>query len=262
MKKFFAFIVLVKLFLVLSISNSYAVKGVAEVYKVTMQKVELCESSTGVDNCVGAVVVGSGEKTIDIAAVSAGAAAAAYGSAATLTLGTTYTHIRVTIARKFQIRSSSTGIDTGEHADTSSCVTIATTDGMYNNDERTEKYTYKPVWAESGTLATMNTYMPNDNYTLCRSANCASATRVADQDQTYGTLYAAAQEQHAEGDFTDEHQLTYKLTNPFTVAMQPPTIDIGFGTQEGLGAYHVNDGSDNMFCNMWAEEPVVTIKIY
>ena len=104
MKKFFTFIVLVKLFLVLSISTSYAVKGVAEVYKVTMQKVELCESSTGVDNCVGAVVVGSGEKQIDIAAVSAGAAAASYGSAATLTLGTTYTHIRVTINRKFQIQ--------------------------------------------------------------------------------------------------------------------------------------------------------------
>ena len=262
MKKFFTFIVLVKLFLVLSISNSYAVKGVAEVYKVTMQKVELCESSTGVTNCVGAVVVGSGEKTIDIAAVDAGAAAATYGSAATLTLGTTYTHIRVTISRKFQIRSSSTGIDTGEHADTSSCVTIATTDGMYNNDERTEKYSFKPVWAESGTLATMNTYMVNDNYTLCRSAACATGTQVADQDQTYGTLYAAAQEQHAEGDDTDDHRLTYKLSTPYTVAMQPPTIDIGFGTQEGLGAYHVNDGSNNMFCNMWAEEPVVTITIY
>ena len=260
MKKIFAFIVLVKLFLILFIANSYAVLGIAEVYKVRMKKVEICTGSTGVTDCQGAVILAQRDLTVDIAAVDAGAAAA-YGDMALLPLGTTYTHMRVTIERKFTMKSTSTGIDTGEHADTDKCVTIATTDGMYNTSEAVDKYSFKPVWTEDGTLAEMNTYMPNDQYTLCRSAACAEGTQAADQDQTYGTKYAAAQQQHAEGDASSTHMLTYLLSTPYTVSLQPPILTIGFGTQEALGAYHVNDGSDNMFCAMWAEEPVVTITI-
>ena len=89
--------------MVLFIANSYAVKGAATIYKVTMRKVELCTGSTGVDNCDNAVqlVIGSGDKVIDIAAVDAGAVAGSYGNAALLPLGVTYTHMRVTIDRKF-----------------------------------------------------------------------------------------------------------------------------------------------------------------
>ena len=111
MKRFFAFIVLVKLLLVLFIANSYAAKGAATVYKVTMRKVELCTASTSVSNCDGAVTVGSGDKVIDIAAVDAGAVAGSYGQVTLLPLGVTYTHMRVTIDRKFVIKSAT--IDTG-----------------------------------------------------------------------------------------------------------------------------------------------------
>lgn len=258
MKRIFTFVILVKLLSMLFIANSYAVLGQAAVYKVTMRMVELCEASTSITDCAGAVIVGNGDKEVDIASVDAGAAAAQYGSPAVLTLGTTYTHLRVTIMRRFRMQSTATGIDAGVHDDTSSCVTIATTDGMYVNDEASEKYTHKPVWAESGTLAEMRTYMLSDNYYQCASATCGAGS--ADQDQTYGTKYAAFQEQHAEGDGTDNHQLIYQLASPYTVSMQPPTIDISFGTLEALGAYNVNAGGDH-FCSMWAEEPVVTINI-
>ena len=50
--------------------------------------------------------------------------------------------------------------------------------------------------------------------------------------------------------------LMYKLSSPYTVSLQPPTVDISFGTQEGVGAYEVNS-----LCQMWPEEPVVTITI-
>tara|TARA_B100001996_G_scaffold67455_1_gene49107 strand:- start:617 stop:1399 length:783 start_codon:yes stop_codon:yes gene_type:complete len=259
MRNFFAFIVLVKLLLVLFIANSYAAKGVAEVYKVTMKKAELCTGSTGITDCAGAVVVGEGSVVVDIAAVDAGAAAAAYGTPAVLVLGTTYTHMRVTIDRKFTMKSESGGIDTGSSGDTDKCVTIATTDGMYRNNESSEKYTVKPVFAEDGTWAEFRTYMVSDNYYQCAHAACSAGS--ADQDQTYGTTYATYQEQHAEGDGTNEHMLVYELAAPYTVAMQPPTIDIGFGTQTALGAYQVDDGGGNNFCSMWAEEPVVTITI-
>ena len=153
MNRFFSLIILVKLFLVLFIANAYAVKGQAEIYKVTMKKVELCTGSTSVTDCQNAVTIGSALVTVDIASVSAGAAAASYGDAAKLPLGETYTHLRVTIDRKFQIRSTSTGIDTGAHADTSSCVTIATTDAMYKTGdgqggEVSKRFSFKPVWAD------------------------------------------------------------------------------------------------------------------
>ena len=58
MKKIFAFIVLVKLLLVIFItySNAATVKGAASVYKVTMRKLEMCTSSTGVTDCGDAIV--------------------------------------------------------------------------------------------------------------------------------------------------------------------------------------------------------------
>ena len=89
--------------------------GNTDVYKVTMRKVELCTGYTVVDfdnvhtadACHNAVVIGSGDKEVDIASVSAGAAAASYGDPALLPLGETYTHMRVTVDRKFVMKSGS-----------------------------------------------------------------------------------------------------------------------------------------------------------
>ena len=252
MKRFFAFIVLVKLLLVLFIANSYAATGAATVYKVTMKKLELCTASTGYDNCEGSVTIGEGDKVIDIAAVDAAAVAGTYGKTTLLPLGVTYTHMRVTIDRGFLMKSAA--IDTGSSGNTDDCKTIASTDAMFVTDRATDKYTHVPVVAEGGTNAEMNLYMPNDNYSRCLNATCGAVNE--DIDMTYGTLYATAQEQHAEGDSTDDHMLTYKLSTPYTVSLIPPTLDIAFGTQEGVGAYEVNS-----LCQLWAEEPVVTITL-
>ena len=65
----------------------------------------------------------SGEQEVDIASADAGAVAGAYGNAAlTYHLGETYTHMRVTILRKFTVKSAA-AIDTGETPD--ACVTQA-----------------------------------------------------------------------------------------------------------------------------------------
>ena len=252
MKNFFGFIVLVKLLLVLFISNSYAVLGAATIYKVTMKKVELCTASTAVTDCQNAVVIGSGVKEVDIAAVTAGSAAATYGDPAMLELGVTYTHVRVTIDRGFSLKSAT--IDTTESGDTDDCKTIASTDTMYGTTRESRKYTHVPVIAEGGTNAEMNLYMPSDNYSRCLNETCGSTND--DIDMTYGTKYAAYQEQHAEGDETTEHQLVYALSSAYTVSMQPPIVDISFGTLEAVGIYEVNS-----LCQIWAEEPVVSVSI-
>jgi len=254
MKRFFAFIVLVKSLLVLfiTISNAATVKGAASVYKVTMKKLELCTGSTGVTVCTGAVVIGSGAKVVDIASVDAGAVAGSYGDAALLPLGETYTHMRVTILRKFTIKTSS-AIDTGGTPD--ACVTQAATDTLYGDTEAARKFTHAITVADDATAAEMDTYLQNDSYLICADATCSS-TYAATNDYTSPT-YATYMESH-DADTGTEHVMIYELTAPYTVSLIPPTIDISFGTQEAIGATDPNSGSR---CMMIAFEPVCTITI-
>jgi hypothetical protein len=232
---------------------AYAVTGAADVYKVTMRKVELCTGSTGVSSCDNAVVIGTGDKEVDIASVDAGASAASYGEPALLPLGVTYTHMRVTIDRKFTIKNS-TSIAAGENA--TACRTIASTDGMYVTDEATDKYTHKPVVANNQTAAEMNIYLVNDQYTRCNLANCSNKTDDQSISYAQGTGSSKHQTQHADGSTDDDHVMIYELTSPYTVALIAPKIDISFGTSAAVSAQEVNE-----LCQIWAEEPVVTITI-
>ncbi len=233
--------------------SAYAVTGAADVYKVTMRKVELCTGSTGVSSCDNAVVIGTGDKEVDIASVDAGASAASYGEPALLPLGVTYTHMRVTIDRKFTIKNS-TAIAAGENA--TACRTIASTDGMYVTDEATDKYTHKPVVANNQPAAEINIYLVNDQYTRCNLANCSNKTDDQSISYAQGTGSSKHQTQHADGSTDDDHVMIYELTSPYTVALIAPKIDISFGTSAAVSAQEVNE-----LCQIWAEEPVVTITI-
>ncbi len=247
-------IVISNIFILFFLSvSAYAVTGAADVYKVTMRKVELCTGSTGVSSCDNAVVIGTGDKEVDIASVDAGASAASYGEPALLPLGVTYTHMRVTIDRKFTIKNS-TAIAAGENA--TACRTIASTDGMYVTDEATDKYTHKPVVANNQTAAEMNVYLVNDQYTRCNLANCSNKTDDQSISYAQGTGSSKHQTQHADGSSDADHVMIYELTSPYTVALIAPKIDISFGTSAAVSAQEVNE-----LCQIWAEEPVVTITI-
>jgi hypothetical protein len=252
MKRFFAFIVLVKLLFVLFIANSNAatVKGAASVYKITMTKLEMCTASTGVTNCDGAVVIGSGTQVIDIAAVDAGAVAGTYGDVALLPLGTTYTHMRVTVLRKFTVKTAA-AIDTAETPD--ACVTQAATDTLYGDTEAARKFTHAITVADDGTAAEMNLYLTNDSFTICTNATCGT-TSSSTNDYSSPT-YATYMEGH-DADTGTEHIMIFALTSPYTVTMIPPTVTISFGTQEAIGASNVGSR-----CMMIAFEPVCTITI-
>jgi len=255
MKRFFAFIVLVKLLLVLFIASSNAalVKGAASVYKVTMKKIEMCTASTGVTNCDGAIVIGSGTKVVDIAAVDAGAVAGSYGNPALLPLGTTYSHMRVTVLRKFTVKTAA-AINTGGTPD--NCVTQAATDTLYGDTEEARKFTHAITIPDDGTAAEMNTYLTNDSYLICLGAeNCGS--QAADTNDYSNPNYATYMEGH-DSDEGTEHVMIFTLTSPYTVSMQPPIINISFGTQEAIGA--VDPGSGDV-CMIVAFEPVCTITI-
>ena len=262
-------------------------KGNADVYKVTMRKIELCTGYTVVDfdnvntddACHNAVVIGSGDKVVDIASVDAGAAAASYGDPALLPLGETYSHMRVTIDRKFTVKSE-TALDTGGTNDTDNCVTVATTDAHYGSgsSEAARKYTHKVAVDEGGTNAEMNLYMTNGrqgdeagtNYTQCFNDDCSQSNSWSWDyaiNASQLTSAIAMQTMRSSVD-TDDVQLVYALSTPYTVTLIPPTIDISFGTRSAIGVQEVsnsegsgtpsaNDGK----CSFYPEEPIVTITI-
>ena len=240
------------IFIGLTVSALASTSGPAAVYKVTMKKVELCTSSTSVTNCTNSVTIGTGDKVVDVAAVGQGAVAAAYGDPALLPLGETYTHMRVTMDRKFVIKSGSALTPAG---DAESCVTKATSNTLYGGAEATRKYTHNISLADEQELADaeeMNIYLTNDSYTLCENADCSedSAATVTYTSPTKSTF----QEGHP-ADTSDDHMLVYTLTSPYTVALIAPTIDISFGTQEALNVFTAADGQ----CAFMVGEPVVTI---
>ena len=151
----------------LKVSSFAEVTGPAAVYKVTMKKVELCTASTSVTDCQNSIVIGSGEQEVDIASVGAGSAAAAFGDPALLPLGETYTHMRVTVDRKFVMKSKTVLDPAG---DAEGCVTMATSTTLYGAAEATRKYTHRISHADEkglGDAEEMNIYLENDSYTLC-----------------------------------------------------------------------------------------------
>ena len=285
MKKFLKLTTFLFIFL---LSNKLAIAatatGNADVYKVIMRKVELCTGYTVVDfddvgtaaACQNAVTIGSGDKEVDIASVTAGSAAANYGDPALLPLGETYTHMRVTVDRKFIIRSES-AIDTGGEDDTDNCITVATTDAQYENDEATDKYTHKVAIAEGGTKAEMNLYITDgkqageagNTYTQCETANCAKKDNWSWNYANVASdlTSAIAMTTMRSSVTTDDIQFVYALSKPYTVTLNPPTIDISFGTRNALGVQEVCDngsncaGQSDAHCSFYPEEPIVTITI-
>ena len=258
MNKLFKIIIIAKFLLLVFVTNSYSASktGQPSVYKVIMKKVELCTASTSVTSCEGAVVIGTGNKTVDIAAVGEGAVAAAYGDPALLPLGETYTHMRVTIDRKMTIKADITvpGV-------TAPCrTTTALSDSAYPGGlSGTEKYDTTPVVADDGTAAEADVYMKNDQMKTCTAtdADCSSvsAANTVEYDQGIGS--STHQSTHAEGDTSDDHILVYTLATPYTVALISPTIDISFGTQNAIKSQEI--GTD--LCTFEPQEPKVTITI-
>ena len=242
------------IFIGFTVSALASASGPAAVLKVTMKKVELCTSSTSVTDCTNSVTIGTGNKVVDIAAVGEGAVAAAYGDPALLPLGETYTHIRVTVDRKFIIKSGSLQNPAG---DAIGCVTKATSPTLYGGAEATRKYTHNISHADEQELTDaeeMNIYLTDDDYILCKNANCSdSEPKVVNYSSPDESTFQSTHDT----DTSDDHMLVYTLTSPYTVALIAPSIDISFGTSTALNTFTAADGQ----CAFMVGEPVVTITI-
>ena len=100
-------IILASFFLSLMVTNTYAAKGVATVYKITMTKLEMCDSTSTDSSCKNPVTIGTGTSSvIDIASTTAGATAASYGNLALGKFGTTYTYFQITMKRAMTLKGT------------------------------------------------------------------------------------------------------------------------------------------------------------
>ena len=292
MKKF----LLTILVFFLSLTNiSYAASGSgpASVLKVTMKKMELCTGYTGGDFddiltddfCHDPVVIGSGDKVVNIASVGEGQMAALYGDPASLPLGETYTHMRTTIGKKFTIKSGS--INTGGTTKTSDCKTVEVDDSNYPGTEANQKYTHRPIVAEGGNSSSdaeeMNVYFINGakdsthngstpTYTQCFNAGCSQNnsgwfTTWNDTEALLSSDDHIAWSIPQSGVSTDDLVLVYELSKPYTVSLIPPTIDIAFGTSNSIGVQEVCANGSNCtgqtdgMCSFYIQEVKVTIDI-
>ena len=165
--------------------------GPADIMEVTFRKLELCRGSNALfwqlkedfiemnekvlteEYCNNPIVIGSGDETFDIASVEESQSAGNYGSVDNLPPGETFTHVRLTVDRKFTIRNkldeNGKGIaTTNADASTNNCSTKTLTDRNFGNDiddpeakdwtEEKLKYSTIPATPNGGVPSKMNVY--------------------------------------------------------------------------------------------------------
>ena len=152
-------------------TNLYAATGPATEYKVTMTKLELCETGSTTANCLNPLTISpsatSGE--VDIASVSAGATAGSYGNIAKAKIGTLYTFIQITMSRQFQITGTA-----------GSCATKAGESGSKTADAKGQT---------GGTAGSSTLYVPDgtNTYGVHINGSIDSLGASVSADKTVGT---------------------------------------------------------------------------
>jgi len=217
----------------LPIGKTYAAveSGPTTEYKITITKLELCETGSTTAVCLNPVTVSSGGQlgvAMDIAAVVSGAAVGTVGNFGFAKPGVTYTFIQTTMDRAIVI--------TG---DAGNCTTSGG-DGTYAAN----------ATGGTGTAASKTLYVP----LLAQSATYIAINGVTNSDGSGG--------QDEAGAVTAGHNYFESrdaLTTPFT--LEPgdiPTVSVAFSTATAI------THADNGTCGnraLYASPPSVSITI-
>ena len=223
MKKIFLILALTILFF----NKVYAAsgEGPATEYLVTVKKVELCEDSA----CATSTTVGEKDMNMDIASVSAGADIGTYAETTGLPLGTTFSHLRVTISRSFTVTGT---------------VTISST--VCATDGGTDNTSTNLLDAGTGTATSTSMYLVDaDGYAVADGDNDKDEITISYSSPTYAASMTVS---------GDTVVMIYKLTSAYTVGIKSPVIRVVFNTDTAIGA------TDDA-CVMWLQEPFCEITI-
>ena len=268
-------------------------KGAVTEYKVTLTSASICEDySLTTGECTGDndFVVGTYNKTCDIASVAANTDVCSYGSLAGLTLGTTYKYIRVTIARDMNITaaitptSSSLDTDGNTNADCDGFTIRTESDNTNAQDAPPQGVTEangstNPPESQTVTFMTSQ----GNNTTGCSTecipqtkdvavTDCDATTSASDVDSGYGYTSRMCAPAYSVwmGELTSsstDFAIVYLLTDPFTATAVTPKLLMKFDTQNAISGYYDSDhapdshGGSSGFSMFQPQEPIVSISI-
>ena len=233
MKKIFLFLFII--FFSTKVYSANPATGDATEYIVEVQKVELCEDSA----CSTSTTVGDTSASFNIASSSAGAEVGTFAKTTGLPLGTTFTHLRVTVSRTFTISGSVT-------TDNGDCMTDGGTDAGA---------TQLLVGKLTGSAVSTSMFLPNTG-----SYGATDGTRDGDVGSSNIDMdYSSPQFASSMTVSGSTAAMIYQLANPYTVKFKSPLIKIKFKTNNAVGAFRLDAATD--VCSMYPEEPLVTIDI-
>jgi len=262
MKNLFKIIFLI--FLTTSVAKAdYQVATITPTtYKVTVEKVELCETGSTQALCLNPVVLGTGSQEMDIAAVDVGATAGSYGNPAKMIPGKTYTYIQSTLNRAMTM-SADAILASGRVCATGGASSSAGSKSAFANGQGSTSDNLTPaeqviyIADESAThaVAGITTAGAEGNGTV-EIAMGTDLTGIVTVDGTGTAGVVGTSHQYV------QHRVL--LTTPFTVGLLTPNVDIAFGVTNALYAYWTNDlNNDNstgdLDCAFWAGEPSVSV---
>ena len=213
--------------LLFSTFNAFAGTGPATEYKVTMTKLELCETGSTTANCLNPLTISpsttSGE--VDIAAVDAGATAGSYGNIAKAKIGTLYTYIQITMSRQFSMTGTA-----------GSCATKAGETGSKTADAAGQT---------GGTPGSSTLYVPDGtSYDDHMNGSVDSLGASVSDDGEIGS--------------SDEYFQYRKIISGSGLKVKAgdfPTVKVAFDVSNAVG----NSGGTCTNAVMYANEPGMTI---
>ena len=170
----------------------------------------------------------------DIASVTAGADVGNYAPTTGIPIGKTYTHLRVTIGRTFQVTGS---------------VDLSSGDDCWTNGGKAASTTQMVLGKTSVGSGAVQTKM-----ILTDAGNYGAADGTKDSASNITMSYDSPTYASSMSVSGDNAVMIYKLTSAYTAGLKPPAIRIKFDVSSAIGA-------ENTACAMWVEEPLVTIAL-
>tara|TARA_Y100000389_G_scaffold194838_1_gene225385 strand:- start:9 stop:782 length:774 start_codon:yes stop_codon:yes gene_type:complete len=244
---------LLSLFLITEVYSAvYNATTSASTYQITITRIELCETGSTTGSCSNPIAIydGGDSGLIDIASTTAGATAATLGNLNKATVGTSYTHMQVTMERAVTIAGGTTALSKSGEA----CYTDGTAGtsskgalGSTTSSEEADTVVYMGVPGSTGGADNTNTTTAGDG------TGTDSATGAFDSGDDYMEWRGA-------------------LANTFVLkAGKIPTAKIAFGMTTALGFYNTDTdnnacatragGAGNFAHGFYAAEPDVTITL-
>ena len=262
-------LVISSLMLLVSFTAAFADGGTGQAtkYEVTMLKLELCTDAplaTEFDTtCIGAVVVGTGNKVFDIASVNVGASVGQFISATGLPVGTTFKYAKPTFSRQFKMTGSATLSNPTCYCRSETSSTFDTTKGKYKSEQA-------GVCEADAATAASNAepqvlYMQDiaaDNIT-CEDASCSATQATSYNRTTLSYLNTPLLGKALENPPVGQTYVSaiYEIETPYTVTAVAPKVELAFGTANGFFADSFTAWWQQRLCKADLFYPMVRVRI-